>query len=134
MKAVVLDADWAPRAAARISERDRARRWAPNASEAYRNPVVTYRDVPDPGAPGPNDVILEVGACGLCGTDVHMLETDAEGYMLSPYHLMAPVITGHEFAGRVVAAGSDVTSLRVGEMSRRSPPLSDSAERHGVGI
>ena len=116
MKAVVIDAEWAPREGARISEADRARRWAGNASEAYRNPSVTYQDVPDPGSPGPTEVIIEVGACGICGSDVHMFETDDEGYMLLPYHLKAPVITGHEFAGKVVAIGSEVNSLRVGEL------------------
>lgn len=116
MKAVVIDAEWAPREGARISEADRARRWAGNASEAYRNPQMSYQDVPDPGAPGPTEVIVEVGACGICGSDVHMFETDDEGYMLLPYHLKAPVITGHEFAGKVVAVGSDVNSLRVGEL------------------
>ncbi|MFC9555939.1 scyllo-inosose 3-dehydrogenase [Rhodococcus sp. NPDC056960] len=114
MKAVVLEAEWAPRASARISDRDAERQWARIASDAYRNPSVDLRTIADPGEPGPTEVVVEVGACGLCGSDVHMFETDDEGYMLLPYHLKAPVITGHEFAGKIVAAGKDVTELRVG--------------------
>jgi scyllo-inosose 3-dehydrogenase len=114
MKAVGLEAEWAPRPGARISEADAARRWAAIASEAYRNPTVDVRDVPDPSEPGPTELVLEVGACGLCGSDVHMFETDDEGYLLLPYHLKTPVITGHEFAGRIVAKGKDVHQFQVG--------------------
>lgn len=114
MKAVVLEAEWAPRPGARISEADAARRWAAIANDAYRNPTVNVRDVPDPGEPGPTELVLEVGACGLCGSDVHMFETDDDGYLLLPYHLKTPVITGHEFAGRIVAKGRDVHQFEVG--------------------
>jgi scyllo-inosose 3-dehydrogenase len=114
MKAVVLEAEWAPRPGARISKADNDRQWAAIASEAYRNPSVEVRDVKDPGSPGPTELVLEVGACGLCGSDVHMFETDDEGYLLLPYHLKTPVITGHEFAGRIVAKGSDVHQFEVG--------------------
>jgi scyllo-inosose 3-dehydrogenase len=117
MKAVVLEAEWSPRPGARISEADRARQWAAIANDAYRNPSVDVRTVPDPGEPGPTELVLEVGACGLCGSDVHMFETDDEGYLLLPYHLKTPVITGHEFAGRVVAAGSDVRDFKVGDLA-----------------
>jgi threonine dehydrogenase-like Zn-dependent dehydrogenase len=116
MKAVVLNAEWAPRESARISDSDAARKWAFNASTAYRNPSASFSDISDPGDPGPNEVILSVGACGICGSDVHMFETDDDGFMLLPYHLRAPVVIGHEFSGKVVALGSDVRELRVGEL------------------
>lgn len=114
MKAVVLEAEWAPRPGSRISAADNERQWAAIANDAYRNPSVEVRDVPDPGEPGPTEIVLEVGACGLCGSDVHMFETDDEGYLLLPYHLKTPVITGHEFAGRIVAKGKDVHQFEVG--------------------
>ena len=53
MKAVVLEAEWAPRPGARISKADNDRQWAAIASEAYRNPSVEVRDVEDPGDPPP---------------------------------------------------------------------------------
>src|SRR4029079_16699908 len=46
----------------------------------------------------------------------HMLETDQDDYLLLPYHLKAPVVIGHEFAGRVVAVGSGVTEISEGEL------------------
>jgi threonine dehydrogenase-like Zn-dependent dehydrogenase len=61
-------------------------------------------------------MILKVGACGICGSDVHMFETDDEGYMFLPYHLQTPVVTGHEFSGEVVAIGSEVKEFQVGDL------------------
>jgi 2-desacetyl-2-hydroxyethyl bacteriochlorophyllide A dehydrogenase len=63
-------------------------------------------DVPDP-VPGPGDVVVEVERCGVCGTDLHVLagETPTVHY---------PVIPGHEFSGRVVAAGAGTTGLPLG--------------------
>lgn len=116
MKAVVLDAEWAPRHGAIVAPADAERHWAVNANLVYRNPRAQYTTVDDPGEPGPRELILQVGACGICGSDVHMFETDDDGYMLLPYHLCAPVITGHEFAGRVVARGSEVSEFTDGEL------------------
>jgi NADPH2:quinone reductase len=57
-------------------------------------------NVPDP-TPGPNEVLVRVGACGICGTDLHIIDGESP---LARY----PVIPGHEFAGEVVALGSDI--------------------------
>lgn len=116
MKAVVLNAEWAPREGVKIDPVDEARHWAVNANRVYRNPSASYETIDDPGSPGPRELIVKVGACGICGSDVHMFETDDEGYMLLPYHLRAPVVTGHEFAGEVVSVGSDVTEFREGDL------------------
>lgn len=60
-------------------------------------------DVAEPGAPGPGELLLRVEAVGICGSDVHVYEwTDGYDFMLP--HL--PVTLGHEFAGRVAAAGA----------------------------
>lgn len=116
MKAVVLNAEWAPRPGVKVSPEDEKRQWATNANLVYRNPSATLEERPDPGEPGPRELILKVGACGICGSDVHMFETDDEGYLILPYHLATPVVTGHEFSGKVVAIGSDVTEVRVGDL------------------
>jgi threonine dehydrogenase-like Zn-dependent dehydrogenase len=59
-------------------------------------------DVPEPGAPGPGEVLVRVEAAGICGSDVHIYEwTDGYDFM-APY---LPVTLGHEFAGHVEAAG-----------------------------
>jgi len=116
MKAAVINAEWAPQAGVRIDPENEARRWAVNANLIYRNATATVQTVDDPSGPGPRELILAVGACGICGSDIHMYETDAEGYMLLPYHLRAPVVPGHEFAGKVVAVGSDVREFEVGDL------------------
>lgn len=54
-------------------------------------------DVPEP-VPAPNQVKLEIPACGICGTDVHVYHDTFRNY--------PPVILGHEFVGRVVEEGA----------------------------
>src|SRR2546427_106234 len=56
--------------------------------------------LPDP-TPKPDELVIRVGACGICGTDLHVVDGD------SPL-VRYPIVPGHEFAGEVVAVGSDV--------------------------
>lgn len=116
MRGVVVEAEWAPKNPAELTPRQLEEHWAVYANTAYRNPRATLRDLPDPGSPGPQELVLRVGACGICGSDVHMFETDADGYMLLPYHLRAPVVTGHEISGTVVAVGAEVTGFAEGDL------------------
>ena len=60
--------------------------------------------VPDP-TPGPNDLVIAVNACGICGTDLHWSRhTDAQ----AGWRLLKPgAVMGHEFAGEVAAVGRD---------------------------
>ena len=68
-------------------------------------------DVPDP-SPGPEDVVVAVEACGLCGSDVHALQAGQPE---------PGTILGHEFAGRIVALGADVTGWAEGQPVAASP-------------
>jgi 2-desacetyl-2-hydroxyethyl bacteriochlorophyllide A dehydrogenase len=56
--------------------------------------------LPDP-TPKPDELVIRVGACGICGTDLHIVDGD------SPL-VCYPVVPGHEFAGEVVAVGRNV--------------------------
>jgi threonine dehydrogenase-like Zn-dependent dehydrogenase len=116
VKAIVLEAEWSPRDGAKISEADEARRWAYNANLAYRDPRVSLKTVDEPGDPGEGEVLVKVGACGICGSDLHMYETDDAGYVLLPYHVKAPVVLGHEFAGTVAAVGPGVEDFGPGDL------------------
>ncbi len=116
MRGVVIDAEWAPRNPEEMTERQRHDHWAVYANMAYRNPTATLTELADPTSPGPQEMILKVGACGICGSDVHMFETDDDGYMLLPYHLKAPVVTGHEISGTVVEVGSAVADFSAGDL------------------
>jgi 2-desacetyl-2-hydroxyethyl bacteriochlorophyllide A dehydrogenase len=73
-------------------------------------------EVPDP-APRPAEIVVKVDCCGICGTDMHILAGD---FPPAPY----PIIPGHEFAGEVVARGSEVTQdLPVGSRVAVDPSL-----------
>ena len=63
-----------------------------------------------------NQVLIKVGAAGICGTDVHLLKQDEEGYSLYDGHSRYPIITGHEFSGEIVEVGKDVKKLKVGDL------------------
>jgi threonine dehydrogenase-like Zn-dependent dehydrogenase len=66
-----------------------------------------YETVPDP-TPGPNDAIVRVHACSICGSDVHAFHGKHP-------RLTFPRILGHEFAGEIVAVGPKLEDFRVGE-------------------
>lgn len=59
---------------------------------------------------GPEDVLIQVKACGVCGTDVHIYEGDKGAADVTP-----PTILGHEFSGVVAEAGAEVTNYKVGD-------------------
>lgn len=115
MKALVLDAQWDPRPDYKVSDWEKATGKAITGSSVWRHPKLEVRTVPDP-TPGPDDVLLKIKACGVCGSDIHFYEHDKDDYILYPGLTKFPTITGHEFAGEVVEVGKNVKSLKVGDM------------------
>jgi len=69
---------------------------------------VELRDVPEPTI-GPTDVLLEVQAAGVCGSDVEFWRQRIT------YPINVPVIQGHEFCGIIRETGSEVRDYRVGD-------------------
>jgi propanol-preferring alcohol dehydrogenase len=61
-----------------------------------------------PPEPGPQDVLIRVQACGVCRTDLHIVDGD----LASP---KLPLVPGHEIVGTVAAVGAEVERLRVGD-------------------
>ena len=59
---------------------------------------------------GPTDVLIQVKACGVCGTDVHIYEGDKGAAEVTP-----PTILGHEFSGVIAEVGSEVTNYKAGD-------------------
>ena len=55
----------------------------------------------------PEDVLIKVHACGICGTDLHIFHGDSRGAVY-------PVIAGHELAGEIAAVGSHATEVPIG--------------------
>ena len=69
---------------------------------------LAVEEVPDP-TPGAGELVVRVGRCGICGSDLHMTEDPAFGRH-------AGDILGHEFAGEVVATGRGVEGVRTGDL------------------
>jgi propanol-preferring alcohol dehydrogenase len=67
--------------------------------------VMRARPVP---APGPGELLIEVAACGVCRTDLHVVDGDLTQPKL-------PIVPGHEIVGRIAAAGAGVSGLAVGQ-------------------
>ena len=81
-------------------------------------------NVPEPGEPGPGEVLLRPLMCGICGTDLHEytdgpIVTPRDRHPLTGAEL--PQIMGHEFAATVAAAGPGVTHVREGDLCTVMP-------------
>jgi len=74
--------------------------------EAIRTPLV-MRDLPDPD-PGPNEVRIRVEACGVCRTDLHVVDGDLAARR-------TPLTQGHEIVGFVDRLGEQVSALALGQ-------------------
>ncbi|MCB9741147.1 MAG: alcohol dehydrogenase catalytic domain-containing protein [Alphaproteobacteria bacterium] len=114
MRAILLEAEWAPRPEFPLSDAERLARKAMGCA-VWRAPHFRDARIDDP-SPGPREVIVRVRACGVCGSDTHCYETDDKGYILFSGPVSLPVVPGHEYAGEVVAVGSEVRNLRVGQL------------------
>lgn len=115
MKALLLDAEWKPRAGHRFSQSELSSQSTYNANQAFFNPTLRMVDIPVP-EPEADEVLVKVRATGVCGSDVHMSQHDPEGYTAYPGHCKFPVVLGHEWSGKVVALGRNVKSLQVGDL------------------
>lgn len=105
-------------------------------------------DVPDP-TPGPGQVLTKVLACGICGSDLHLLVHGEESRRLSaeletdrPPDPMAPImfepsrdtVMGHEFCCEVVELGPGCENLKVGDVVVSMPVAFDTEGLHALGF
>jgi len=116
MKALVLTAKWEPRPGYVVSEFEKKTGKAIEGFNVWRHPKLELKEVEQP-KPGPGEVLLRVKACGVCGSDVHFYETDADDYILYPGLTKFPAIIGHEFAGEIVeiGPGPEAEGFKVGD-------------------
>jgi len=111
------------------------------------NWALSVDDVPDP-TPGPGQVLTRVLACGICGSDLHMLQHGARQRELSaelandlPPDPMSPkffepdlpTIMGHEFCCEVVEVGPGCTNLSEGDVVVSMPGAFDAGGVHAIG-
>ena len=73
-------------------------------------PGIWMEEVPMP-APGPNDVLIDVGKTAICGTDVHIYNWDSWSRRTIP----VPLTVGHEFVGIVAEVGAEVSGFAPGD-------------------
>lgn len=113
--AAVLEAKLDPRPEYKISQKEAETRRVINGSRVWRVPRVEKREIEVP-RPGRGQVLVKIGAVGICGSDLHMVESDRDGYMLYPGLTRLPVVPGHELSGIVERVGEDVEDLRPGDL------------------
>src|SRR2546421_8633865 len=82
---------------------------------------LTIKKIADP-TPKADEVVVKVEACGICGTDIHVIRGEFEPTRY-------PIVPGHEFCGEVVAIGGDVRNVKVGDFVAVGPTLYDGAGR-----
>ena len=75
---------------------------------------VEARDVP---APGPGEVLIEMQAGGICGSDLHYYNHGGFG----PIQLREPMVLGHEVSGKITGLGEGVQGLEIGQLVAVSP-------------
>ncbi len=122
MPGVTLIADWQPKPGFRLGAKDIEGRQTYLGSQVWRNPRLEIREYDIP-APGPEQVLVEVKACGICGSDVHMAQADEAGYIFYPGLTGFPSILGHEFSGVVVEAGKNAINKRTNRPFQGGEPI-----------
>jgi (R,R)-butanediol dehydrogenase/meso-butanediol dehydrogenase/diacetyl reductase len=74
---------------------------------------LAIESVPDPN-PASDEIVIKVGRCGICGSDLHMTREPLFG-------LQSGTVLGHEFAGEIVELGKDVTGFKTGDRVAVAP-------------
>lgn len=114
MKALRVDAEWAPRPGYLAAEADADTKRVADASRVWRHPVLSLVNIPDPSI-GPDDVLIRPVAVGISEGDVALSTADEDGYVSRAGPASLPCVLGQEAAGQVEEVGSNVTNLRVGD-------------------
>ena len=115
MLAAVLYAEFSPRPGYELTEDEKRTRKVREGNRVWKNPRLVLEEKPVPKPKG-KEVLIRVKAVGICGSDLHMVETDKDGYMIYPGLTRMPVVLGHEFSGVVEKVGPEVRSVKPGDM------------------
>ena len=108
---MIADAEWQPRKGYFLTDDEITRKRVITGSRVWRNTHFELRDMPVPGIKD-DELLIRVGACGICGSDTHLYEMDDEGYILFSGAVKLPCIVGHEYSGEVVETGKDVSDFK----------------------
>jgi (R,R)-butanediol dehydrogenase/meso-butanediol dehydrogenase/diacetyl reductase len=122
MQGVTLIADWDPKPGFKLGAKDIEGRQTYLGSQVWRNPRFEIREYDIP-TPADDEVLIEIKACGICGSDVHMAQADEQGYIFYPGLTGFPSILGHEFSGVVVEAGKKAFDKRTNKPFKGGEPV-----------
>jgi len=122
MKVIELSAEWDPKPNFKLGSKDIEEKLTYLGSQVWRNPVVKVGEKNKPQIK-PNEVLVKVKRCGICGSDVHMTQTYEDGYIYYPGLTAFPVTLGHEFAGEIIEVGKKAINKRTGKLYELGEPI-----------
>jgi threonine dehydrogenase-like Zn-dependent dehydrogenase len=115
METVTLHADWDPKPDFKLGSKDIEGKLTYLGSKVWRNPHIEIEDKPVP-TPAEGEVLIEVKACGICGSDVHMAQTYDDGYIYYPGLTAFPCTLGHELSGKIIEVGKNAVNRRTNHL------------------
>ncbi len=115
MKGFQFSAMFKPRPGFMPTARESTLQMALFGSKIWYDPKLSLVEKPTP-TPKDDEVLIKVGACGVCGSDTMFLGVDKDNYLRYSGHCKAPTILGHEYSGEAVAVGKNVTGIEVGDL------------------
>ena len=122
MKTIQIKAKWDPKPEFKLGFKDIDGKLTYLGSQVWRYPVVELIEKSKPQIE-PNQVLIQLKRCGICGSDVHMAQTYKDGYIYYPGLTAFPVTLGHEFAGEIVEVGSKAINKRTGKLYEKGEPV-----------
>lgn len=115
MKVLMAEGVWDPRPGYPVSTAETQKQRANCGSQVWRYPRFAFQEIPRPQI-ADDEVLIRVRAVGICGSDTHVYETDADGYILFSGLVKLPCVLGHEFSGVVEQAGKLVKNVAPGDL------------------
>jgi threonine dehydrogenase-like Zn-dependent dehydrogenase len=122
MKVIELSANWNPKPNFKLGLKDIEGKLTYLGSQVWKHPEVKLVEKEVPKIK-PNEVLIKVNRCGICGSDVHMNQTTKDGYIYYPGLTAFPVTLGHEFSGEIVESGANTFNKRTGKPYEKGEPV-----------
>ena len=115
IKGLQFQADFKPKEGYPLTKKEERQKMAYRGNQVWANPNLELiekelREIKD------NEVLIKIGACGVCGSDLHFMGQTEDGYVPYTGHCSAGTIIGHEYSGEIVQVGSKVESVEVGDL------------------
>lgn len=115
MRGLQLSGTWKPRQGYTPTDREVNDQRALCGKNIWYEPKLEVIELPIP-EPAADEVLMKVGACGICGSDTCFVDVDEEGYLDYVGHTKLPVVFGHEFSGKILKVGEKVTRFKEGDL------------------